>query len=378
MLSFKNSFVYVENKGIVKTDLSFNEKIVSTNKVLGDIICLPENCTVFPGFIDRHTHGIGGFDTMDGTFDAINNISNSMVKNGVTAFLPTTMTCSLEQIERSLISLRKFVEEDTLTGAEVIGVHLEGPFISSKFKGAQLEECILPPNIDVFNKLNDISNGLIKIVTLAPEVDGAFEFIKYLKEKGVVASVGHSSATAEQVFKAIELGVSSSTHTYNAQSPIHHRDIGVVGASLISDIYTEIIVDNIHLSVPAIKLLLKCKSKDKVILISDSMRACGIKEGESELGGQKVIIKNGEARLIDGTLAGSVLKLNVAVKNAVNLLGLSVEDAIDMASKNPAQSLNIYDKKGSIREGKDADFTVLDKDFNVYMTIRSGKIVYKA
>ena len=168
------------------------------------------------------------------------------------------------------------------------------------------------------------------------------------------------------------------THTYNAQSPLHHRDIGTVGAALLlDDLQTEIIADTIHVSVPAIKLLVKNKPKEKITLITDAMRAKGMPDGESELGGQKVFVKNGEARLADGTLAGSVLKMNVAVKNMVEKVGVSFTDAIDFATKNPARMMGLSDKKGSIKVGKDADFAVLDKDFNVLMTIRAGKVIYK-
>lgn len=378
MFSFKNASVYVEGKGIIKTNLSFDEKIISTENSIGTVIELPKNAIVLPGFIDRHVHGAGGSDTMDGDVDAIKTISAKLAKEGTTSFLPTTMTCSIPDIFNALKAVKSYIEIDDVNGAEVLGVHLEGPFINEKYKGAQPAEYILKPDKKLFDEFNDICGDKIKVVTLAPEVEGMQEFIRYIANKGVCASVGHSSAKFSDVIDATVNGLSSTTHTFNAQSPLHHRDVGVVGATILTDIYAEIIADAVHVSIPAIRLLLNVKSKDKIILITDAMRAKGLGDGESELGGQKVFVKNGEARLVDGTLAGSVLKMNDAIKNMVKYLGVSLTDAVDMATKNPAKSISVYDKKGSIKEGKDADFTVLDNDFNVLMTIRAGKMLYKA
>ncbi len=378
MKSFNNVNVYVEGKGIIKASLSFDEKIakISLNEQFENNIEIPNDCTVFPGFIDEHIHGAGGFDAMDGTANALDTISKTLVKEGTTSYLATTMTVDKEKILTALNTVKNYRDKEG--GAKVLGVHLEGPFISKKFKGAQAEKYVEKPSISLMKDFILTSGNKIKIVSLAVEEDGGYDLVKFLNQSGIVASIGHSSAKYEDVLRAVEMGAKSVTHTYNAQSPLHHREIGVVGsAMLIDELNTEIICDTIHVSVPAIKMLLKNKGDDKVIMITDSMRAKGLADGESELGGQKVIVKDGEARLVDGTLAGSILKMNDAIKNMVEKVGVELETAIDFVTKNPAKALGVYDTLGSIKEGKIADFTILDKDFGVYMTIVNGKIVYK-
>ena len=380
MKVFKNVNAYVENKGVIKTDISFEDKITgfSADKS-GEIIEIPEDAAVLPAFIDTHVHGAGGADAMDGNREALSVIAETLAKEGTASFLATTMTQSPENIIRALSAVKEYMSAAPDTGAKILGVHLEGPFIAEKFKGAQPLEYVAAPDIKVFEKYNEAAGGAIKIVTMAPETEGAEDFIKYLAKNHIIASIGHTAAKYADVERAVAAGAKNVTHTYNAQSPLHHRDIGVVGSALLIDgLQTEIIADTIHVSVPALKLLVKNKPADKVTLITDAMRAKGMPDGESELGGQKVFVKNGEARLADGTLAGSVLRMNAAVKNMVLKAGVPFERAVDFASLNPAKELGIADKKGSIAPGKDADFTVLDGEFNVLMTIRAGKIIYRA
>ena len=380
MKVFKNVNAYVENKGVIKTDISFEDKITgfSADKS-GEIIEIPEDAAVLPAFIDTHVHGAGGADAMDGSREALSVIAETLAKEGTASFLATTMTQSPENIIRALSAVKEYMSAAPDTGAKILGVHLEGPFIAEKFKGAQPLEYVAAPDIKVFEKYNEAAGGAIKIVTMAPETEGAEDFIKYLAKNHIIASIGHTAAKYADVERAVAAGAKNVTHTYNAQSPLHHRDIGVVGSALLIDgLQTEIIADTIHVSVPALKLLVKNKPADKVTLITDAMRAKGMPDGESELGGQKVFVKNGEARLIDGTLAGSVLRMNAAVRNMVLKAGVPFERAVDFASLNPAKELGIADKKGSIAPGKDADFTVLDGEFNVLMTIRAGKIIYRA
>lgn len=380
MKVFKNVNAYVENKGVIKTDISFEDKITgfSADKS-GEIIEIPADAVVLPAFIDTHVHGAGGADAMDGNREALSVIAETLAKEGTASFLATTMTQSPENITRALSAVKDYMSAAPDTGAKILGVHLEGPFIAEKFKGAQPLEYVAAPDIKVFEKYNEAAGGAIKIVTMAPETEGAEDFIKYLAKNHIIASIGHTAAKYADVERAFAAGAKNVTHTYNAQSPLHHRDIGVVGSALLIDgLQTEIIADTIHVSVPALKLLVKNKPADKVTLITDAMRAKGMPDGESELGGQKVFVKNGEARLIDGTLAGSVLRMNAAVRNMVLKAGVSFERAVDFASLNPAKELGIADKKGSIAPGKDADFTVLDGEFNVLMTIRAGKIIYRA
>ena len=380
MKAFKNANVYVEGKGIIKTNLCFNEKILSTAEILGDceIIDIPQDAVVLPGFIDQHIHGAGGCDVMDGTIEALSQIANTVKKEGTTSFLATTMTQSNQNITRALKSVKEYVALNKEDEAGLLGVHLEGPFISEKYKGAQPLKYIQKPSIEIFDSYNTASGNNIKIVSLAPEEEGAMELIKHLSNNKIVASIGHSSCTYQDVLHALENGASNVTHTFNAQTSLHHREIGVVGSALLLDeLYSEVICDTIHVSVPALKLLAKCKPNDKLILITDAMRAKGLSDGVSELGGQKVYVKNGEARLENGTLAGSVLTMNLAIKNMVEKVGVPLEQAVDYATINSAKQLKIDNIVGSIKEGKNADFAVLDSNFNVLYTIRNGNVIYQ-
>ncbi len=381
MKGFKNAKVYTEDYGVVKTSLGFDKEInfISENGVIDEIIELPENAIVLPGFIDQHIHGSGTADAMDGTVEALATIADSIACEGTTAFLATTMTQSVENITKSMIAVNDYKNANRELGAKLLGIHLEGPYINKSKAGAQPAEYIVAPSLEQFENYNSLSGNSIKIVSLAPENDGAMEFITYLKNKGINPSIGHTSAKYAEVEKAIESGAVQVTHTYNAQSAFNHREVGVIGSALIFDeLACEIICDLIHVSIPALKLLFKNKPKDKVILISDAMRAKNLGDTISELGGQTVFVKNGEARLADGTLAGSILKINDAIKNIVTACGVDFLDAVDFATKNPAKNLGVYDSMGSIKVGKLANFAVLDQNtFEVLMTIREGKVIYK-
>ncbi len=382
MKCFKNATVYVEGEGLKKCTVSFDGTIlkIARGPVKGaEEIALPEDAIIVPGFVDQHIHGAGGSDGMDGTMEDIINISKTVAAEGTTSYLVTTMTQSVENITKALSAVKAYRELGPEVGARVVGVHLEGPFIAAKFKGAQPLEYVAAPVSEVFDNYNEASGNCIRIVTLAPEVDGAKDLIRHLKEVGVVASIGHTGAAYADIAEAVAAGASNVTHTYNAQTPLHHREIGTVGsAMLIDELNCEMIADTIHVSVPAMQLLVKCKPHDKVTLITDAMRAKGIPDGVSELGGQTVYVKNGEARLEDGTLAGSVLRMNRAVQNLVEKVGVSFTDAIDFATINPAKNIRMDKEIGSIAEGKRADFTILNKNYDVLMTVRGGKIVYQA
>ena len=380
MKGLKNVTAYVAGKGLVKTDIAFEDgKIVAIGKLDNVEPIFDIDGVVLPGFIDEHIHGAGGADAMDGTEQALQTISEYVAKEGTTGFLATTMTQSPENIGKALKNVKTVREKGEYKGAEVLGVHLEGPFISPKHVGAQPLEYVAKPAPETFDKYNEISGGNIKVVTLAPEVEGGLDLVKHLAKIGVVASIGHTGAKFSDVEAAVAAGATNVTHTYNAQTPLHHREAGVVGAAmLIDELNCEMICDTIHVSVPAIKIFVKNKPHDKFTLITDAMRAKGMPDGLSELGGQQVFVKNGEARLSDGTLAGSVLKMNVAVKNLVEKVGVSFTDAVDFASANPAKNLGLYDERGSIEVGKRADFAVMDKDYNILCTVIGGKVVYKA
>lgn len=371
--TFKNADAYVRGRGIVKTDITFGKKISEIGGGSGEVIPLPEGAIVLPAFIDIHTHGAAGCDFMDGSQNSLRAIDTALASEGTAHYLATTMTQSAEKINAALAAIAMFKGDDN----GLLGVHLEGPFISKKRVGAQSPDFVSPPDCKLFDGFFESARRLIKSVTLAPEVGGAVEFIKHLVKKGVTVSIGHSDATFDEAEAAIDAGADKVTHTFNAQSGVHHRDLGVAGCALSDDrLYAELIADGIHVSYPAIKLLLKCKPRDRVILITDAMRAKGAAGGESELGGQKVYVRGGEARLADGTLAGSVLKMNEAVKNLVERAGESLEYAVDCASYNPAKYLNL-EGCGSIAPNNQADFTVIDRAFNVIMTVRRGEIIYR-
>ena len=379
MKGLKNVKVYIKNVGIVKTNIGIeNGRIAYIGNEENIEPIFETDGIVVPGFIDEHIHGAGGADAMDGTVEALQTISEFLAREGTTGFLATTMTQSPENITNALKAVKKVREKGEYKGAEVLGVHLEGPFISPKHVGAQPLEYVATPDAELFDKYNEASGNSIKIVTLAPEVEGGLGLVKHLSNIGVVASVGHTGGKYADVVNAVAAGATNVTHTYNAQTGLHHREAGVVGAAMLLDeLNCEMICDTIHVSVPAIKLVIKNKPHDKYPRITDAMRAKGMPDGKSELGGQDVFVNNGEARLADGTLAGSVLKMNVAVKNLVEKAGVPFTDAIDFATYNPAKNIGVLNERGTIEVGKRADLAVLNSDFEVLYTLVNGKIVYK-
>lgn len=376
MKGFKNCNIYVEGKGIVKSNLEVeNGKIASFNAVDGALE-LDDKYIVVPGFIDRHIHGANNSDSMYPTLKDIRNICATVASEGVSTFLPTTMTQTVENICKALENIANYIETENDKGAYVLGMHLEGPFISKKHKGAQVESCIIPCSVEKFQIFEKASHGYIKEVTMAYEENGK-ELANYLHSKGIVASIGHTDATCAEVIEASKNGVTSATHTYNAMKGLHHREAGTVGGVFLCDsIYSELICDLVHVSSDAIKVLYKIKGQDKITLITDGIEAKHLPDGKYKLGGQDVYVKVKEARLADGTLAGSTLKMNDAIRNMQGVIGLSMEKAIDLATINPARVLGIDNQKGSIALGKDADFAIIDKDYNVYMTVSNGRVVF--
>lgn len=376
---FNNVNVYLEGVGIVKRSITIEDgkikKVSQENHP--DYLTLSSDKIVIPGFIDEHIHGANHSDAMYPEYKHIENIACTVAKEGVTSFCATTMTQSIEAIDAALKNIKEYIESKPEKGAEVIGIHLEGPFISKQFKGAQGEEWILPCDIKQFRHFEEVSGNHIKIVTLAYENNGK-ELVHYLNDKGIVASLGHTASTYEDACEAFKEGMKCTTHTYNAMQIFKNREPGTVGAALVNDnVNCELICDLFHVSKPAIKILLKCKGLKNVVAITDGMEAKHLDDGEYALGGQPVYVKGGFARLKDGTIAGSTLKMNVAMQNFTKEIGLSFTQAVDLATINPAKNLGIFDHKGSIKDGKDADFAVVDKDFNVYMTVRGGNIVYE-
>jgi len=332
---------------------------------------------VVPGFIDLHVHGGGGADVMDGEYESIKQIALTQSHFGTTAFLPTTMTMSKGKMIKSLKSIQEAKIKGTGT-AQIVGIHLEGPYINLEKKGAQNEEDIVKPSIEEFLEYNQASGHLIRLVTLAPEMPGAMEFIRWLYQEDIIASAGHTNATYQQMQDAIQAGLTHITHLFNAMRGLHHREPGVVGAALTDPGLTaEIIADGIHIHPIILKMIHQMKGAKKVVLVTDAMRATGLQEGAYDLGGQEVMVAGEQAKLKDGTLAGSVLTMDKAVRNMVTKAGISLQEAVQMASYNPAKSLGIDDKKGSLKPGKDADIVILNKNFEAELTMVSGQVVFR-
>lgn len=327
---------------------------------------------VLPGFIDVHHHGYSGYDTMDDLDEALAHISSKVVENGVTSFLPTTMTMPQESIQKALDRIRHWMINDG-KGARVLGAHVEGPFISKEYKGAQSERFINHPNFDLLKGYEDVA----KIITIAPETPGSMTFIKEMASSGVTISIGHTGADYETVEEAYLNGAKGITHLFNGMPVMHHRKPGCVGAALIKDFYCELIADNIHMNPVMYHLLLKTKTLEQIILITDCMRAGGMPEGEYELGGQKVVVKDDKCLLENGTIAGSTLKLNKGLYNFISETGLDLGKAIRFVTENPARYIGVYDEMGSLEKGKLADITITSKDLDVVFTIKKGDVVYE-
>ncbi|MGB4331910.1 MAG: N-acetylglucosamine-6-phosphate deacetylase, partial [Bacilli bacterium] len=344
---FKNTYVYFEGDGIIKSGFKVeNKKIAPIDSDADGLLELDDKYIVIPGFIDKHIHGANHSDAMYPTYDDISNIAKSIAQEGVTGFLPTTMTQSKENVAAALKNIRIYIEQDNDEGAAVLGIHLEGPFISKKYKGSQHEQYILADDIETMKYFQEVSGNNIRHVTFAYEENGR-EFTEYLVKQGIVASIGHSDATAADVFEAVKAGVTSVTHVYNAMRGLHHREAGVLGASLLADeLYCELIADLIHVSPEAIRILYKMKGKDKIVLVTDAIESKHLSDGVYQLGGQDVYVKAGEARLASGVLAGSNLTMNKAVKNFIDVTGVFLTEAVDMATINPARVLKIDGQKG--------------------------------
>ncbi len=369
-----NGKIILHDEIVEKNVFIDGEKIIEiSNKVPSDEeIIDAHGLYVSPGFVDVHTHGRGGSDTMYPTFDDLNTISKATLKTGVTSFLPTTMTMPVEDIKKAIENVS--MNKDKVEGAQILGVHLEGPFFNKKYKGAQPEECMILPTID--NYLSFVGNHqeIVRKISIAPELEHSIDFIKYLQDKRTIVSLGHTNATYEEAQLAIDAGATSGTHTYNAMTPLTHRAPGVVGAVMINDsVYAELILDGVHVNYAAAKALLCAKGKEKVILITDSLEAAGLENGKYLLGNQDVYVKDGEARLIDGTLAGSIVSMNVAVRNAYQHLGLKLNEAVNLASYNPARSLD-EDLLGEIKEGNYADIIFFDENIDIQKIMIKGNL----
>lgn len=327
---------------------------------------------VMPGFIDIHIHGYMGYDTSDGDRSGLLKIAQSLPQNGVTAFCPTTMTVAMCDIQKALDQIASLKEKND--GAVILGANVEGPFINPKKKGAQDDKYIKAPDTDfVMRNANSI-----KLITLAPETDADLTFTKYISQNtDITVSVGHTDATYEQASAAFKSGAKHVTHLFNAMTPFSHRAVGVIGAALENDsVSCELIADTFHVSPVLFGIVEKLKG-DKLVLITDCMRAGGMPDGEYTLGGQPVSVKGIECRLKDGTIAGSILTLNGAVRNFLKHTGLPIYKVVNMASLNPSRVIGEDKRRGSIEVGKYADLIVADENINIKSTIIHGAAVFK-
>lgn len=345
-----------EINGELKTVKLDGGKIVSVEPDTGRGDIDAGGNLLLPGLIDVHTHGCIGMDTMDADFEPM---CRFYAEHGTTSFLPTTMTMGYDALERVTKAKTDF------PGAEILGFHFEGPYISEKHKGAQNPAYIKKPSAKEFSRFKNV-----KMVTIAPESEGSAEFIRAVTPECIV-SIGHTDCTYETALEAIENGASCLTHTYNAMPPFHHRNPGPIGAAFEKHIYAQIICDGFHISKPVVLATYKMFGADRMVLISDSIRSAGLPDGEYESGGLKVFLKDGAARLADGTIAGSSATLLDCVKKAVEF-GIPLDDAVRMASRTPAELLGV--KKGRIEPGYDADLLITDRELNIKTVITAGKV----
>ncbi|ERH34934.1 N-acetylglucosamine-6-phosphate deacetylase [Staphylococcus equorum UMC-CNS-924] len=330
---------------------------------------------VLPGFIDIHTHGGYGEDAMDASYDGLKHLAESLLSEGTTSFLATTMTQSDENITKALENIIEYQkQQNVLKAADIVGIHLEGPFISEHKVGAQNPAYVQRPSIEKVQQFQKTANNQIKVITFAPEVEGAHETLEALHDQ-IRFSIGHTVATFDETNEAVARGAKHVTHLYNAGTPFEHREPGVFGAAWTNDsLSTELIVDGIHSHPTAIQIAYKQKGNTRFFLITDAMRAKGMPDGEYDLGGQNVIVKGSEARLASGALAGSILKMNEGLKNLIQYTGDSLDNLWRVTSLNQAIALNIESQKGSLKVGKDADIVIVDDEITVQTTIKAGEI----
>lgn len=368
-----NAEIYTGEEVIESGFIRFHTEIVAVGTMeeyvaeAGEEVIDAKGQKLVPGFIDIHSHGGYGSDSMDADPELIDEMTTKMLREGITSYFPTTMTQSDENIENALAAIREAKSMNPM----IQGIHLEGPFVSSAYKGAQPEQFMRPADAEKMKDWNKISGHNIRLVTYAPETGDVSAFEKYCLENNIVLSVGHSGA------KYAELNdspVSHVTHLFNGQLGLHHREIGVSGFGLLNEeVYAEMIVDGFHIAPEMVKLAFHARGADNIALITDAMRAKGATEGESELGGQKVIVKDKQARLESGSLAGSVLTFDDAFRNMIEFTGCSIADAVKMSSVNQAKEFEL-DQKGLLKTGKDADMVVLDDALRVKETILGGKV----
>jgi len=348
----------------------------------GAVDYVAKDCTVAPGFVDVHIHGAGGHDVMEGTERALDRVTSTVARYGTTSIVATTVSASEEETCRSLEGIARYIRshetpaENAPLAAEILGVHLEGPFLSKARRGVHPEGALAKPSQETLEAFLKASDGLVKILTVAPEIPGAIQLIERAVAAGIVVAIGHTDADYDQTRAAIQAGARHAVHMYNAMRPFSHRDPGVIGAILTdTNVTAEVIADGVHVAGPAIQVLIGCKGYDTVLLVSDGIAATGMPDGTYRLGNFEVNVKGGVARNSEGKLAGSTLTLDRAIRNLVEL-GVTKKDAVRMATVLPARRLGLAGKKGILAVGADADLVVLTQELTVagVMTRGSGLV----
>ncbi len=372
----KNATVLNEKFKLEKLDIKVSDDKIDEigSSLSGDDEIDLSGKTVIPGLIDIHIHGSMGADVCDGTFDALETMSKHLAQYGVTSFAPTTMSISIERLSKVMKNLGD--NADKVTGSRIVGVNMEGPYFSKAKCGAQDPDVMHSPDVDEIKMLDECANGLIKLIDLAPELDGSIDFVKKMSGGKYVLSVAHTSANYDETMEGFKNGMTHTTHLYNAQTGYTHREPGVVGAVFDSETKptAELICDGIHIHPAVIRTTFKILGDDRVVLISDALPPAGMPDGSYTLGGSPIIVVDGTARVPSGALAGSTTNVYQCVKNCVSF-GIPFITAVKAATINPATVLGKQDEIGSIAEGKRADLLVLDDDMNIEMVIIGGKKV---
>lgn len=358
------------------------KQIINMGKVSD--ITLPTNIpvydlpgiTVTPGFVDLLVHGGNGFGFADDNDESLASISNFFFQHGTTGLLASLFSKKMEFLKKDMTRIADYIERNP--DSNIWGIHMEGPFINPKIKGAHKIEYLWEPNVDTWNELFESSRGHIKIMTISPELPGNIDVIRTAASQGVVPSIGHTLALYEDIEKAIDNGAAHVTHMFNAMRPFHHREAGIMVAALLrNELKVELIADGIHVDPIVMRLLHNIKGSGGIILVTDAIRASGMPDGEYHFMDQKIIVKDKRAFLENGTLAGSTLTMEDAIRTMVNKVGVPITDAVRMASLNGAKVLGMEHKKGILAVGKDADLVLMDDNFNVQATIYEGTIKYQ-
>lgn len=370
----KNAKVFAGDRFSEDTVVIEGDRIAQLGKVEADgEIIDAKGAYIVPGFIDIHIHGAGGHDFCDGTAEAFNSIGTYLASRGVTGFLGTSMAYTEELLGEIFTAAREYMAEQSGEVSVMHGINMEGPFFSKKKKGAQSEKYLFDPDYSMFGRLNELSGRAVKLVDLAPELPGAMDFIEKASETTVV-SLAHTEADYDTAMEAYRRGASHLTHLFNAMPPLNHRNPGVIGAAADAAEAAELICDGIHVHPAAVRAAFKLFGRERICLISDAMRACGMPDGEYELGGQPVFVSEGKAILSDGTIAGSSTVLSECVRRAISF-GIPPEDAIYCATVTPAKRVGLWGDLGSIEPGKYADIVFLDDEYTVSKIMLRGKIV---